>query len=210
MTSSESFFNQLKSQRESQNIEISEICEFTKINSKYILAIEAGDFNILPNVYMRLFLKAYANFIGTDAKKAIKDYELYTTGKITQKENNDNQTEDISDTIKRQSKTGADPNLQISTKQIFTGIFVILSILTLLWWASRITKEQVNEIKSSATNPILNHKLEEQTEKIAGSSSPIPNISSISIASQNNLSNTLPLNENDFLGSNKASELTKI
>ena len=65
MTGSESFFDALKSKRESQNIEISEICEFTKINSKYIEAIELGDFTLLPNVYMRLFLKAYVNFIHT-------------------------------------------------------------------------------------------------------------------------------------------------
>ena len=68
MTSTESFFDELKTQRESQNIEISEICEFTKIQKKYIIAIESGDFLILPNVYTRLFLKAYANFIGADSK----------------------------------------------------------------------------------------------------------------------------------------------
>jgi len=32
MTSTEAFFDALKSHRESQDIEISEICEFTKIN----------------------------------------------------------------------------------------------------------------------------------------------------------------------------------
>ena len=86
MTNSESFFDELKTQRESQNIEISEICEFTKIQKKYIIAIESGDFNMLPNVYTRLFLKAYTNFIGADSKKALNDYELYTTGKITKKD----------------------------------------------------------------------------------------------------------------------------
>ena len=40
MTGSESFFDALKSHRESQNIEIAEICEFTKISPKYIEAIE--------------------------------------------------------------------------------------------------------------------------------------------------------------------------
>ena len=86
MADLESFFEELKVQRESQNIEISEICEFTKIQEKYIIAIEAGDFNMLPNVYTRLFLKAYANFIGADYKKALNDYELYTTGKVIKKD----------------------------------------------------------------------------------------------------------------------------
>ena len=86
MIGSESFFDVLKSKRKSQNIEISEICEFTKIHPRFIESIEKGDFTILPNVYTRLFLKSYANFIGADSTKALKDYKLYSTGKITQDE----------------------------------------------------------------------------------------------------------------------------
>jgi protein-export membrane protein SecD len=70
MTATESFFDALKQHRESQNIEISEICDFTKINPKYIQAIESGEFQIFPTVYMRLFLRAYADFIGADSVKA--------------------------------------------------------------------------------------------------------------------------------------------
>ena len=82
MTATESFFDALKQHRESQNIEISEICDFTKINPKYIQAIESGEFQILPTVYMRLFLRAYADFIGADSVKALEDYELQTPGTI--------------------------------------------------------------------------------------------------------------------------------
>ena len=85
MTSTEAFFDALKSHRESQNIEISEICDFTKINQKYIQAIESGDFTVLPTVYMRLFLRAYAEFIGADSAQALEDYELLTTGTIQKK-----------------------------------------------------------------------------------------------------------------------------
>ena len=73
MTGSESFFDALKSKRKSQNIEISEICEFTKIHPRYIESIEKGDFMALPNVYLRLFLRSYAKFIGADSAKALKD-----------------------------------------------------------------------------------------------------------------------------------------
>ena len=85
MTNEELFFDALKSHRESKNIEISEICEFTKINIKYIEAIESGEFNVLPTVYMRLFLREYADFIGADSIKALEDFELHTTGKIQQR-----------------------------------------------------------------------------------------------------------------------------
>ena len=67
MTGSETFSDALKAKRESQNIEISEICEFTKIQPRYIEAMEKGDFTVLPNVYIRLFLRSYAIFIGADS-----------------------------------------------------------------------------------------------------------------------------------------------
>ena len=97
MTSTEAFFDALKSHRESQNIEISEICDFTKINQKYIQAIESGDFTVLPTVYMRLFLRAYAEFIGADSAKALEDYELLTTGTIQKKTDIDLKSDDVTE-----------------------------------------------------------------------------------------------------------------
>ena len=152
MTDSESFFDVLKNKRESQNIEISEICEFTRIHSKYIEAIEKGDFTVLPNVYIRLFLKSYANFIGADSAKALKDYELHTTGKIIQSEAlTNNKTEDTpSSKLPIEELTDANP--QISPKQIASGIGVICAIFLLLWWASMVTQEQAENIESNGPN----------------------------------------------------------
>jgi len=36
-------------------------------------------------VYIRLFIKSYCEFIELDYKKALDDYEIYTTGKIDKK-----------------------------------------------------------------------------------------------------------------------------
>ena len=211
MTNSESFFNQLKSERESQSIEISEICEFTKINSKYIEAIETGDFNLLPNVYMRLFLKAYANFIGADVEKALKDYELYTTGKIVQTKQNSTQIENKSpkSSIKSISKE-IDSITQISSKQIFSGIFVILIILVFLWWASKVTKEQSNNIQSNKTSQSINEKSVTNSKANIVKSNIIIKNELPTVLKKNNLPNNSPLNENDFIASNKDSDLTKI
>ena len=77
MDTEESFFLALKTHRESKNIEIEEISEYTKINPKYLNAIEEGNFTIIPNIYMRLFLRSYAKYIHADYKQARVDYELY-------------------------------------------------------------------------------------------------------------------------------------
>ncbi len=143
MTGSESFFDALKSKRKSQNIEISEICEFTKIHPRYIESIERGDFTVLPNVYLRLFLRSYAKFIGADSAKALKDYELYATGKITHNEEFINKEVDLTHSSPPHPATEMDStNPQISPKQIASGIGITFVIFILLWWASRVTQEQ--------------------------------------------------------------------
>ena len=150
MTATESFFDALKQYRESQNIEISEICDFTKINPKYIQAIESGEFQILPTVYMRLFLRAYADFIGADSVKALEDYELHTTGTIHNRADFDNTPKvefDNSDTM----EDAAESSGQISPKQIGTGAVVLIGLFLILYWAGEITSQQNIEVEN---NPV--------------------------------------------------------
>jgi len=77
MTNEELFFDALKAHRKSNNIEISEICDFTKINHRYIDAIENGDFTVLPVVYMRLFLRAYSEEIGGNSVRALEQLDSF-------------------------------------------------------------------------------------------------------------------------------------
>ncbi|MAV64879.1 MAG: hypothetical protein CMG00_06795 [Candidatus Marinimicrobia bacterium] len=85
------FYEELKKKRIAKKISLKEISEYTKINNKYLEGIENGDFTLLPNVYTRLFLRSYCNYIGIDYNDILDQYEVYTTGekssyKKTQKE----------------------------------------------------------------------------------------------------------------------------
>ena len=74
------FYEDLKKQRNVKKITLEEVSEYTKINIKYLDALENGDFSVLPNVYSRLFLRSYCDYIGADYKKALDEYEIYTVG----------------------------------------------------------------------------------------------------------------------------------
>ena len=78
------FYEALKSQRESQNLTLEEISDFTKIDIKFLIGIEQGDFSCLPSVYMRLFLRSYCEYISADVDKALNDYEFFTLGNKTE------------------------------------------------------------------------------------------------------------------------------
>ena len=151
MTSTEAFFDALKSHRESQNIEISEICEFTKINQKYIQAIESGDFTVLPTVYMRLFLRAYAEFIGADSTKALEDYELLTTGTIQKKMDIDLKSDDVTEQSQPNIGFENESPPQVTPQKIATGAAVIIGLFLVLYWAGQITSEQNIELENTPT-----------------------------------------------------------
>ena len=131
METEETFFSALKSHRESKNIQIDEISDYTKINPKYLHAIEDGSFNIIPNIYMRLFIRSYTKYIDADYEQALVDYELYTTGKVQPKffddtEQTDNQT--YNNGFNPKEGFNISDDFQVNYRQIITIILTIVAI----------------------------------------------------------------------------------
>ena len=77
------FFSDFIKIRESQNITIEDIIKSTKIQEQYIHAIEKGNFDNLPLVYTRLFLKSYCKVIGLDEHEILNQYNNYIKGNRT-------------------------------------------------------------------------------------------------------------------------------
>ena len=65
----------LKSLRRERKIDLEAIEKRTKIDLKYLKAIENGKFEILPSTYIRLFLKAYCVEIGADPVDALHQFD---------------------------------------------------------------------------------------------------------------------------------------
>ena len=170
MDTEESFFLALKTHRESKNIEIEEISEYTKINPKYLNAIEEGNFTIIPNIYMRLFLRSYTKYIDADYKQALVDYELYTTGKIQPKffetENADAGAVEKKTETNISSEFGDD--FQINYKQIITIALTIIAIYLGFKLVEFISNDNSNdnieEISSTPSSLSLNKENEKKNK----------------------------------------------
>ncbi|GAA0611988.1 helix-turn-helix domain-containing protein [Virgibacillus siamensis] len=66
----------LKEAREAKGLSLESIQETTKIQKRYLEAIEQGNFHILPGkFYARAFIKEYANAVGLDAKELLEEYK---------------------------------------------------------------------------------------------------------------------------------------
>ncbi len=77
----ESFGEALKRERETRGISLREIAVATKINIRFLEALEQDRFDTLPGgIFNRGFIRAYASFVGLDAGALLRHYAEETAG----------------------------------------------------------------------------------------------------------------------------------
>jgi cytoskeletal protein RodZ len=68
----------LKKERETRNIPLEEISNFTKIKEHHLKAIEEDRYEILPHpIYVKGYLRGYAKYLSLDPKGVILQYENF-------------------------------------------------------------------------------------------------------------------------------------
>ena len=133
------FYEDLKKQRNVKKITLEEISEYTKINIKYLDALENGDFSVLPNVYSRLFLRSYCDYIGAAYKKALDEYEIYTVGdraktsieKLSDEQVESDSSSKISNINTKDSKSIQNYKELIIAATVITIIIILFIILNI-------------------------------------------------------------------------------
>ena len=79
-----SFGEELRRERELRQISLREVAESTKINLRYLEALERNDFEHLPGgVFNRGFVRAYSQFIGIDPDSTVDAYRLEEQAQAT-------------------------------------------------------------------------------------------------------------------------------
>lgn len=104
------FAEDLKQRRLKANIPLEFITEKTRIDKKYLLEIESGNFSFQPPVYIRAFVKSYAECIGLDPETAIKRYDLA-------RQNKNYDIEDISSAQVQENTSVSVPEVKVITEE---------------------------------------------------------------------------------------------
>lgn len=74
--SSQTLSEKLKQIRQTAGVSLSEIAKTTKVRKIYLEKLEEGKFDELPpDVYVKGFLKSYANYLGIESEDVIRLYE---------------------------------------------------------------------------------------------------------------------------------------
>ena len=67
----------IRRRRKDRNLSIRQVSEATRIDEHYLRALEAGNVALLPEPYMRAFLKTYASYLGLDSEEALRRFEVF-------------------------------------------------------------------------------------------------------------------------------------
>lgn len=70
-----SLFQDLKQAREAKQFTLNDVSDATLINVRFLEAIEQGNTDILPQAYVRAFIREYAGFVGLDPVEIMKRYD---------------------------------------------------------------------------------------------------------------------------------------
>tara|TARA_B100000579_G_C22848584_1_gene865932 strand:- start:705 stop:1541 length:837 start_codon:yes stop_codon:yes gene_type:complete len=82
------FFSNFEDNRVSQGISIEDIVKNTKIQERYINAIEKGNFEELPSAYIRLFIKSYCKATNLNENEILNKYNDFIKGNKSINTNN--------------------------------------------------------------------------------------------------------------------------
>jgi cytoskeletal protein RodZ len=75
------FADELKSAREDREVTLKQIFAKTRIDLKFLQAIENADFNVLPDLYIKAFIKEYAQQIDLNPQEILQKYENAKSGR---------------------------------------------------------------------------------------------------------------------------------
>ena len=147
----------LKAERKKQKVSVDEIASHTKIPVRFIQAIEANQFDQIPNaVSAKGFLRGYAQFLGLDTAEISEafDEELRSTTKGSSE-----QDEILSHLqVKRPSR------LPFPRRVIFLVGGVVLLLLVFVG----LLPEQKNSLRTPSPPPILEEQITTREDKPAG------------------------------------------
>ena len=156
------YYKDLKELRIEAGIELEEIHNRTKISLAALRAIESGEFNKLPHTYVRLFVRAYANEIGTDEDLALIELEKSLSKESIAKEvkKPNNKFLNLEQDTKKKIVAKIRPSL-ISAKNIRTDMVKGVALLSVLIFSIYIIR-QINREETSKSSIIYPSDYEDE------------------------------------------------
>ncbi|MEO8167282.1 MAG: RodZ domain-containing protein [bacterium] len=127
----DSFFEELKKAREARNISLAEISTSTLIDIKMLEAIESGNVKILPQTYVRAFLREYSDIVGLDPQETMRKYDSWLAGNKTGTTGQQNTKNIIPSEVPKADKVGTKKRLPRSFNTLSPIVYKIIVVIAI-------------------------------------------------------------------------------
>lgn len=149
--------NILKEAREAKGLSLDELQSITKIQKRYLIGIEDGNYSMMPGkFYVRAFIKQYAEAVGLDPDPLFEQYKNEIPNTY-----NEELPEQLSRVQSRKSISPDTSKVFDVLPKILIGVFIIGAI-ALIWYL--IVQYAGDEAKEPATTDKGKTTLEESEE----------------------------------------------
>lgn len=131
--------NELKSAREFHERTLDQIRAFTKINTQYLESLEEGNWSFLPAVYVKLFIKAYAEAVGVQSDEFTNRLnEVFASVRIQTQTQENNDLFGDSLQLTGSARVSGFLNWAEKNRTMLTyGILTVLAIAVITYYLSR-------------------------------------------------------------------------
>lgn len=159
--------DKLKSAREAKGLSIQDIEKATKIQSRYLEAIENNEFDKLPgDFYVRAFIRQYAQVVGLDGKELLSDYheDIPESKPDEYVENSiDNKSEEVRETTDNKKNLWKNYLPRIA---IVLGVIIVILVVYVLYARLSSSGQQNEADNSGVTVSSQNHHLLHQRSQL--------------------------------------------
>lgn len=137
MTDKNLFYKKFKKQREKLGYSLEKIAEKTKINIKFLRALEQGNFDVLPQTYIKLFIKSYAEELNLDASEILEEFEKYKFKEGLSSSKPDSEKTEPEE--KKVNKLSITPGG--NKKNLTTILIIIISFFIIIFFLKRVLED---------------------------------------------------------------------
>ncbi|MFJ6207652.1 helix-turn-helix domain-containing protein [Lysinibacillus sp. NPDC092081] len=146
----------LKEARLSKGYSLDDLQEITKIQKRYLIGIEEGNYSIMPgSFYVRAFIKQYADAVGLNAEELLETYKSELPGTPN---NQVSQSMTTSPSRRKVSK-GPSNKMMEAMPKIIVGLFIIV-IIVVIW----VLMQSRNSAGPNATDDSVPSEIEYDTK----------------------------------------------
>lgn len=138
----------LKEARLSKGYSLDDLQEITKIQKRYLIGIEEGNYSIMPgSFYVRAFIKQYADAVGLDAEEILETYKNELPGTP----NNQVSQSMTNSPSRRKVSKGPSTRMMEAMPKIIVGLFIIVIIVVI--WVLMQNRNSAGPNDTDGTNP---------------------------------------------------------